>query len=337
MSHDAPPAYLNHLGIAQLHRLAAQLQGVAAAGDALSEAGLNPVFDLTPGLPVSIHLDFDMPLDPRVAQQEAFCSYLFGGDVAGEPTPEPALPEQTHPEAGPGGDSSGGAIGSDASPAAPEIPEPLAVRDANEVMASGGPDLASPAEPAPVSPGSVRALAATNQGPRWTEEEDARAVAMAVDLLHLSHHTADELAAVIGPALSRPLMGTAFRLKTKLKERISDGLKGKQAAAAAPTPPAPQTFAPPAAPAPAAPTPLTPLGRHVANLPANRAFTRAQDMALLEQLAKGFTLPEASLDMGVQFLALKARAHELLQWDPVLKRFNFRPDQILAALTATDA
>lgn len=65
MPHDDAPDYLSHMSLAQLRQFAANLQGLAAAGDALVDARFDPVFDLRPGLPVSIHLDFDMPLASR--------------------------------------------------------------------------------------------------------------------------------------------------------------------------------------------------------------------------------------------------------------------------------
>jgi hypothetical protein len=83
---------------------------------------------------------------------------------------------------------------------------------------------------------SVRALAATNLPPRWTEDEDAALVDMAVDLLMQRHHAPNELAAVIGPALGRPEKGTAWRIRQKLMDRISAARKARLAAVAEPVP-----------------------------------------------------------------------------------------------------
>lgn len=394
MPHDDAQAFLSNLSLAQLRQFAADLSGLAAAGDALADARLNPMFDLTPGLPVCITLDFCMPCDPRVAAEEAEFAAWIGVDPGHPFNPETAQPEQTPAEAGPGGNSGGGAVGSAAAPAAPDrlIPEPLAVRAARYGMAGNDPDpVASPAEPElspelpvasgdltpesarqnaqeqpdgacesapvgspldvsctpapepenPVTPGSARALAQTAQGPRWTEDEDTRAVAMAVELLLREHHSVDQLARAIGPVMGRPVPGTAYRLRQKLSDRITAELTAataahaaERAAKAAAIKAERQAFAPPAPANPPAAAPLTPLGRHVANLPANRAWTRLQDIALLELLEKGFTVSEACVDLGMQFPAVKARAQELTQWDGVLKRANFTAADVLAALTA---
>jgi len=83
----------------------------------------------------------------------------------------------------------------------------------------------APNPPDPILPGSARALAGTNLPRLWTAEEDARAVDMAVRLRLDGTRSPMALAGVIGPALGRPLDGTAWRLRKVLAERIADGVR----------------------------------------------------------------------------------------------------------------
>lgn len=337
MQPDDAPVFLNRLTLDQLRDFAASLQGLANCGDVLDGAAFAPVFDLTPGLPVSIHLDFVMPTDPRAGA----IALITGFDMASGPDwtviSEPAQPEQTPSTAGQGGDSGGGADGSAASPAAPELPvasdvePPESARQdaqeqpdgADEPRPVGLPLDVTPPSPAPagpITPGSVRALA-VGTPPRWTEDEDSRAIDIAVELLTARHHTPMQLAEIIGPALGRPVDGTCYRIRTKLMDRITDARL--HATATAPASPAP---------APLAAAAEDTLTAHLKSLPMKNDWTMAHDRELVQLAVDGWDTPSIAMEMQVsgdfikaRFAQLTRRAHE----DPAMR---FTREAVLARL-----
>lgn len=119
-------------------------------------------------------------------------------------------------------------------------------------------DASKPADAAPAAAKAAETKAAPKSvPPRWTEDEDATAVRMAV-----AGSTAREIAAELG----RPVPGTGYRLAKVLKDRIAAG-RAAGMAGDAPEPEVPDFLKPepvaapvaPLAPQPA-PTPVDPRG-----------------------------------------------------------------------------
>lgn len=354
---------LNAMSLDELKSFALALTRLAQCGETLDVYGFAPEFDLTPGYPVSIALDFVMSIEARVP--EAGEPPAVWSPAASAPITAPALLPEMFPTEKPEPLAAGAAreglaaAHPDAGAAAPIFPDPrgdIARGDGEQAPVAAGPregEAPAPlaAEPEAVTPGSARALAATAQPPRWTEEEDATAIRMAVERLRVDHWTDTELARVIAAALGRPQEGTKFRLKTKLWGAIQAGLKAPKPAAPEPEPVAPPLVVVEAAPVPeavfakpqpepAAPEPQPrPLGnsaaaRHLTSLPPSVDWTREDDIELLEALGRGFKLAEIAVDMRRDWAALKRRSDALLQFDPQKKRTAFLPGDLLKILKA---
>ncbi|MES2667910.1 MAG: hypothetical protein V4712_17635 [Pseudomonadota bacterium] len=178
-------------------------------------------------------------------------------------------------------------------------PDGDAAPEATGPHGGGEADVAPAAEPLPDTPDTLRTGAL---------DEDERKQIMAWTDEGLDRPT-------IAARLNRRVQAVALFLTN---QDLSRGVAAEKAA----------RVQPPAA------APSTPLSRHLAALPATSEWTRDEDIELLELLAKGFKSGEIAIDIKRDVPAIKRRSDQLLQFDPVLKRPNFHPAPVLAALKA---
>jgi hypothetical protein len=214
---------LNDLKLDELGKMLSALEALRLCGNDLDAQGYAPTFDLTPGRPASIRLDWSMPEVTAAAPPAA-----APADRARDPLDsmirravwdyETRSAEDDHTH------SAAPSRSKDA-----ETPVPQVTADVEGAADSGGGLAVAAAEPpaAPL-PGTARALAATLQpGGRaapWTPEEDARLidlVCQGVQRQGLSRRGATMAAA---QELGRPFDGTEFRCRHKLKDRLDAAL-----------------------------------------------------------------------------------------------------------------
>lgn len=245
---------LNDLSLAELIDLSEGIDALRAAGEALSKRNIEPRFDLTPGVPVSIMTDVVMPaignppfpyptrpeilraepgsilsfLTPTTPSIEAAPDLTQSGDVGARP-PEPLdAPSIT------GEGIEGAPISADAGsrsddvasppPEAPEISQQAAASDEGQAESGGGTVMAAAQPPAAPAPGSASALAASSDRALWTLEEDDRLVALIVEMVTVQGLTKSAALPLAATELGRPVPGTEFRANRKLKDRINGAI-----------------------------------------------------------------------------------------------------------------
>ena len=126
-----------------------------------------------------------------------------------------------------------------------------------------------------VLPTTEKPDASSGQPKRWSKEEDATAVRMAA---------AGSAVAQIAAELARPLQGTGYRLRRKLRDRVA----AARASAAARVDSAPTEGSEPAA------APDTGVGSGPESAPPSDGFTDAQDARLRGYMADGLGLGGAA-------------------------------------------
>ncbi|HMO07047.1 MAG TPA: hypothetical protein PKD10_05285 [Paracoccaceae bacterium] len=268
-------ARLDALSIDDLLDLSRLVDALCRAGIDLQGRGLAPVFDLTPGQPVTIRLDAGLPhawglvpaatvappIDPT---QTAAVSDVPTADTppaadapapaAPDPGPEPPSPAVADEGQAAGAEPPAAADAAGDAPALPRLPgdviiwpaAPVGLRDIN--LAAGAVPRWSPLPQGPDKP-----LPPVQQPPRWTEAEDARLVALVVEAMRNGATRRDGIRDFVAET-GRPFAGTEFRASRILAGRIA----AAQAAPAQSVPPVPSSSRGSAARVPPPEVPNTP-------------------------------------------------------------------------------
>lgn len=332
---------LERLSLDDLNHLADRLYGVAAAMLVLRDNGFNPRANLNPMGDTAISFAPILPpYDPITvgwqlphmevveAEERRFAASKAADTGFADSIPfDPAVypPRPTITDAADGGENVRAA---EVEVTGPIEPAPEAI------------DFTSRCEPVEaVTPGSARALAQTNQPPRWTEEEDARAVDLCVAAM-MTGMTQSAAYVSVAHKLGRPIEGTKFRFNTKLKDRVHEAMDAAidaSVARARAAEIAPATFVPVATPVdpilPDAPNDL--LGAHLASVDRRRGWTMARDLDLIELACAGWEMAAIGAELQVDAGEVKRR-YDLLtdqhrdKADKLVRRFS--RDQVLERL-----
>lgn len=225
-----PP--LNNLSLEQLQQLTQYLAEIEDAGRLLHAAGLEPVFDLTPGAPICIFTNAVTPGAPEVEPEVRITKTRVDVQIRDERTsflkPRSTEAPSDAPDAEPvdpppafGEVAGGGPISAEPSRAAEarDVPQDAAKAGAS-AESGGGPEVAAPETPAAPVPRSASAMAATSQFPLWTKDEDARLVDLIVDGVTNRGLTKKAAAIEASRAIGRPEPGTLYRVNHKLRDLI---------------------------------------------------------------------------------------------------------------------
>ena len=284
------PLRLDDLTLDALNDMASMIVGLKEAGYLMREQGFEPRFDLRPGFPVRMMLEYRMPM---AAPMESGLAAFKAGP---RPSPRHPVPPAPGPDFLAACDAGLAKIELDDDGQAwivvpePEVkteaedltlqgaklnlePAPLTAadietavsgafiavtgRDPKPVPQPAQYDNEDAAAPAPVKP------AASGLGAPWTKDEDRKLVQMASERMALLGHSkaaASDFAAV---HLGRPVPGTYHRLRHQLAQPLADAiaaLQARQSEPAAPDEPGANTAdsGGGADPSPAAPIASTP-------------------------------------------------------------------------------
>lgn len=321
---------LDNLTLTELRDLATTLTTLDDVGAQLAAAGLDPVFDLTPGAKMRITTSARMPAlrDDGDVVLTPLAAKIVMQAVAPEP---PELADQLidafvpTPSTEAASDRSADAAPVDKPPADPPVPvggEPESFVSVSSTVSEavvepevsdGGQDAAPAPSVAPI-PGSASALAAKALTVTpWTAEEDSRLIDLVMQGivgLGLSKRHAIFAAA---RALGRPEQGAEFRCKTKLKDRVEASI----AAARLKEEPTPSPEAEAGAPgqgdaavgghSPAEVQTLDGLMAHLAGMTDKGGWSLQRDTDLMELSIAGWPAGDIGLELQMQTSAIKPR------------------------------
>lgn len=323
---------LEKMDLNELRDLSAAIDALCRAGGDMPE-GMVPEFDLTPGQPVSMTLNYALPLATfkgeadgpsiedmarqfdrnletflRASMEAAEGLPEYKPNFCGAPSAIQAIPELKQPN--------------------PLVVDTVKVEPGTD---AGGASPGTGADPAPSehTPAPVDSAATNSRPPAWTDEEDAQLVEGVVSgvMRGMSRHHA---AGLVARVLGRPLDGTVFRCKNKLRARIEDELQLRSPAPAPAEPVSePAGIAPEAAAAdilPIGDAPTDDLGIHLWNLPRKGDWHMGRDLILMEFSCLNWDAASIAGELGCSDREVKQR------YDLLVKNRQFKRDAVLARL-----
>ena len=324
------PTRLDDLSVDELNQLATVIVGLKEAGYLMREQGFDARFSLVPGLPVLMRLEYRMPhpgpmpalLPESVAQasDDDLQVHLFGSMPAEGPT--------------------AAEIDAAVTAACDKVLTSLVARDPVHV-----PDPSPVPTPAKAESASV---APAKPAP-WTELEESQLIGLVAHGI-VTGLTKGNAIREAAEALGRPYDGTAFRLNTKLKDRLAAHVEELRAHRPYPAPAQPHHHQPEAAApeADAAPSPvanpepiaqaaaltaatLSPIEQHLLDMPSKGGWTLEMDMDLLQLSDNGWTIPEIATELGKDGKAVAERFDLLTGYDRETKTRKWKRADLLAA------